>query len=317
VIAGPVIGGVVTQQLSWQWVFWSNVPVALLAMMAVLVVTPESRGERGSVDVAGTTLIAGAAFASVWGLTRGSVAGWTSAEIVGSLGAAALLAAAFARWQVRAERPMLSPQHFRSRQFRSGIAAAALLSAALYGSVFFMAQMLQISLGYDPIGAGLRLLPWTATLLIVAPLAGRLSDRIGVRPVMLAGLLAASGGFTWLAAALGPDVSYTLLLGPLIVIGIGVSASIPVSQVAVVGSVHSDEVGAAAGTVNVMQELGGALGVAVAVAVFLANGGYSDRAGTTAAISTAFVACAVLAALGVVAASLLPRPASDETLLSS
>ena len=188
------------------------------------------------------------------------------------------------------------------------LVAAALLSAALYGSVFFMAQMLQISLGHDPIGAGLRLLPWTATLLIVAPLAGRLSDRLGVRPVMLSGLVTASGGFAWLAATVEPDVSYARLLGPLIVIGLGMSASLPVSQAAVIGAVPSDEVGAAAGTVNVMQELGGSFGVAVAVAAFLANGGYTGRAGTTAAIGAAFIACAALAAVAVVAASALPRP---------
>ena len=99
VIAGPVVGGVVTQQLSWQWVFWINVPVGLSAIVFVLAVVPESRGERRSVDVAGTALVAGAAFASVWGLTRGNEAGWTSAEVLGSLIAAAALTAAFARWQ--------------------------------------------------------------------------------------------------------------------------------------------------------------------------------------------------------------------------
>ena len=276
VIAGPVVGGVVTQQLSWQWVFWINVPVGLSAIVFVLAVVPESRGERRSVDVTGTALVAGAAFASMWGLTRGNEAGWASAEVLGSLIAAAALTTAFARRQTRAARPMLTPRHFRSRQFRAGVVAAALLSAALYGSVFFMAQMLQISLGHDPIGAGLRLLPWTATLLLVAPLAGRLSDRLGVRPVMLSGLVTASGGFAWLAATVGPDVSYARLLGPLIVIGLGLSASLPVSQAAVIGSVPSDEVGAAAGTVNVLQELGGSFGVAVAVAAFLANGGYTE-----------------------------------------
>jgi MFS family permease len=125
---------------------------------------------------------------------------------------------------------------------------------------------------------------------------------------MLSGLVTASGGFAWLAATVEPDVSYAGLLGPLIVIGLGMSASLPVSQAAVIGAVPSDEVGAAAGTVNVMQELGGSFGVAVAVAAFLANGGYAGRAGTTAAIGAAFIACAALAAVAVVAASALPRP---------
>lgn len=311
VIAGPVVGGVVTQQLSWQWVFWINVPIGVLAIACVLAVVPETQGDARSIDLVGTALVATTAFAAVWGLTRGNDAGWTSAEVLGALVAAAVLTAGFVRWQALATRPMLSLRHFRSRQFRAGVIAAALLSAALYGSVFFMAQMLSISLGHDPIGAGLRLLPWTATLLIVAPLAGRVSDRLGARPVMLSGLVMASGGFGWLAVTVEPDVSYLRLLGPLVVIGLGMSASLPVSQAAVIGAVPADEVGAAAGTANVLQELGGSFGVAVAVAVFLANGGYADRAGTTEAISAVFIACAALAAVAGVAAAALPRTASS------
>jgi EmrB/QacA subfamily drug resistance transporter len=311
VIAGPVVGGVVTQQLSWQWVFWINVPIGLLAIACVLAVVPETQGEPRSVDVVGTVLVAATAFAAVWGLTRGNESGWASIEVLAALAAAAALAVAFGRWQASAPRPMLSPSHFRSRQFRAGVAAAALLSAALYGSVFFMAQMLQISLGLDPIGAGVRLLPWTATLLIVAPLAGKVSDRLGTRPVMLSGLVLASGGFAWLAVAVEPDVSYLRLLGPLVVIGLGMSAALPVSQAAVIGAVPADEVGAAAGTANVLQELGGSFGVAVAVAVFLADGGYADVASTTDAIGAAFLACAGLAAMAGFAAAALPRRASS------
>ncbi|HUF99783.1 MAG TPA: DHA2 family efflux MFS transporter permease subunit [Ilumatobacter sp.] len=307
VIAGPVVGGVVTQQLSWQWVFWINVPVGVLAIALVLAVVPESQGEARSVDAIGTLLVAGTVFAAVWGLTRGNDAGWGSAEVVGVLIATAVFGVGFVAWQIRAPRPMLSPQHFRSRQFCAGVVAAALLSAALYGSVFFMAQMLQISLGHDPIGAGLRLLPWTATRLIVAPLTGRLSDRLGVRPVMLTGLIVASTGFAWLAAAVDPDVSYRRVLGPLIVIGLGMSASLPVSQAAVIGAVPAGEVGAAAGTVNVLQELGGSVGVAVSVAVFVAHGGYTDRAGTTHAMGAVFLGCAALAAVAGVAAAALPQ----------
>lgn len=306
VIAGPVVGGVVTQQLSWQWVFWINVPIGLLAIACVLAVVPETQGERRSVDVVGTVLVAATAFAAVWGLTRGNEAGWASLEVLVALTGAAAFGVAFVRWQASTRRPMLSPGHFRSRQFRAGVTAAALLSAALYGSVFFMAQMLQISLGLDAIGAGVRLLPWTATLLVVAPLAGKVSDRLGARPVMLSGLVLACGGFVWLAVAVEPGGGYVQLLGPLVVIGLGMSASLPVSQAAVIGAVPADEVGAAAGTANVLQELGGSFGVAVAVAVFLDEGGYADVASTTDAISAAFLACAGMAAMAGIAAAVLP-----------
>ena len=181
---------------------------------------------------------------------------------------------------------------------------------ALDGLVFFMAQMLQITLGLDPIGAGVRLLPWTATLFIVAPLAGKVSDRLGARPVMVSGLIMASGGFAWLAVTVEPDISYSRLLGPLVVIGVGMSASLPVSQAAVIGAVPVDEVGAAAETANVLQELGGCFGVAVAVSVFLANGHYADVASTTDGIGAAFIACAALTAMAGLAAAALPRRTS-------
>lgn len=307
VIAGPVVGGLVTQHLTWQWVFWINIPIGLASIPMVRAFISESRGEPRPVDVPGTVLVAGAACAAVWGLTRGNEVGWTSTEVSAALATSAVLVAGFAIWQRRAPSPMLRPEHFRSRQFRSGVATAALLSAALYGSVFFMAQMLQVSLGNDPIGAGLRLLPWTATLLIVAPYAGTLSDRMGIRPVMLAGLVLASAGFTWLAAVITPAASYVDLLAPLIVIGVGMSAALPVSQAAVIGAVPSSDVGAAAGTTNVLQELGGAFGVAVSVAVFLDRGGHDTQSATTTAFAAAFSACALMAAGAALAAIAIPR----------
>jgi MFS family permease len=156
VIAGPVLGGVVAQYLTWEWVFWINVPIALAAVPLVRAVVSESHGPDTTLDGPGLLLVSGAAFGVVWGLVRGNDAGWSSPEILISLTAGGALAAAFVVWERRAAQPMLPLRFFRSRSFSVGAATAFLLAASLYGSVFFMAQFIQVTLGEDGLGAGLR-----------------------------------------------------------------------------------------------------------------------------------------------------------------
>ena len=157
----------------------------------------ESYGPRAALDLPGLALVTGAALGLVWGLVRGNAAGWGSAEVLGALRRPALvLLVAFVAWELRARAPMLPMRLFRSRAFSAGNAAIFCAVGALFCAVFFMAQFLQIGLGYDPLGAGLRLLPWTATLFFVAPLAGALADRFGERPFLVAGP-AAAGASGW------------------------------------------------------------------------------------------------------------------------
>ena len=172
----------------------------------------ESRGPDSSLDIPGLALVSGGALGLVWGLVRGNQAGWGSAEVLGALIAGGLLIAGFVAWERRAREPMVPPSLFRSRAFSAGNAAIFFVFAALFAAVFFYAQLLQIGLGYGPLAAGLRLMPWTATFLTVAPVAGALADRIGERPLMVTGLALQATGMAWLALIAEPGMSYAQML---------------------------------------------------------------------------------------------------------
>src|SRR4051794_20111305 len=257
VASGPVIGGAVAAGLSWQWIFWINVPIGLLAVPFVLARIPESTGSDDALDLPGLALITGAAVGIVWGLVRGNGAGWLSAEVVAALAAGAVLLAAFVGWEARARRPMLPLGLFRSRAFSAGNAAMFLTFASLFGAVFFVAQYLQNGLGYGPLDAGLRLLPWTATLFFVAPVAGALVDRFGERPFLVTGLGLQAAGMGWVALIAAPDLEYIRLVPPLMIAGCGISMALPAAQNAVVNAVAPEAIGKAAGTNSMLRELGG------------------------------------------------------------
>jgi len=244
-IAGPVVGGAIAQGIAWQWIFWINIPIGLIVIPLVPGRIRESFGPGTALDIPGLVLVTGAALGVVWGLMRGNSAGWTSQEVVAALGSGLLLAVAFVAWELRARAPMVPMRFFRSRAFSSGIAASFLFYAALYATLFFLPQFLQTAQGYGPLGAGLRLLPWTATLFLVAPLAGALVNRIGERPLIVGGLLLQAAGMAWLWLIAVPDVAYAMLVAPLIVAGAGVSMAMPAAQNAVLSSVAAHEIGQA------------------------------------------------------------------------
>jgi EmrB/QacA subfamily drug resistance transporter len=272
VASGPLIGGLVINGLSWHWIFWLNVPIGAVAAPLALLKMNEAHGGESRVDRLGLVLISGGSFALVWALVRGNDIGWSSLEILGSLLAGALLTAAFAVWQTRARAPMLAPELFRSRSFTAGNAAIFLTFASLFTGVFFFSQLLQIVLGYDALGAGLRLLPWTITFLTVAPVAGALADRIGERRLLSTGLVLQAVGLLWLAAIADTDLGYDQLIGPFVTAGIGISMAIPCAQNAVVGHVRDRDLGKAAGVNSMLRELGGVFGIAITVAVFSIDG---------------------------------------------
>jgi EmrB/QacA subfamily drug resistance transporter len=312
-IGGPVIGGAVAQGISWEWIFWVNVPIGLAALPLVLARIEESRGPDSSLDLRGFALITGGAFGLVWGLVRGNSAGWHSAEVVAALALGALLVLTFAAWELRAREPMLPMRFFRSRSFSAGNAATFFLFAALFGAVFFFAQFLQTALAYGPLDAGLRLLPWTATLFIVAPIAGALTDRIGERPLIVGGLALQAAGLGWIALLAAPNLDFAALVAPSIVTGIGTSMAIPATANAVVGAVATEAVGKAAGANGLLRELGGVFGVALAVTVFAAAGGYASPQAFTEGFAAATGAAAALATIGALAGLALPprRPAAQ------
>jgi EmrB/QacA subfamily drug resistance transporter len=304
-VAGPVLGGVVTQGLGWQWIFWINVPVALAAVPLVLRRIGAAKGTGGAVDLPGLALVTAAALGLVWGLVRGNTAGWGSAEVIGALAVGAGAAAAFAAWERRAARPMLPPRLFRSPAFSAGNTAIFMINASLSGVIFLMPQYEQVVAGQDPLGAGLRLLPWGIAPLLVGPRAGALADRVGERVLVVTGSLVQVAGVAWIAAVAGPGVSYLALVTPMIFIGIGFALSIPAATRSVTSTVPPGDIGTASAAFSTMRQLGGAFGVAVLGAAFAATGGYATSAAFSRGFTVALAVSAGLAVAGAAAGTVL------------
>jgi EmrB/QacA subfamily drug resistance transporter len=309
-IAGPIAGGAIAGGLPWQWIFWINLPVGFVAIPLVLRRIRESVGLVGGpgagLDIGGLVLVTGAALGVVWALMRGNSVGWASLEVVSSLAAGVVLAAIFVAWQLRARSPMVPMRLFRSRAFSSAIAASFLFYAAMYGTLFFLPQFLEVAQGHGPLGVGLRLLPWTATLFLFAPLGGGLVNRIGERPLVVVGLGLQAAGMAWIGLIAGPDLAYANLIVPLVMAGAGVSMAMPAAQNAVLSAVAAPEIGKASGIFNMSRFLGGVFGVAVQVAVFAATGGVGSPQQFSVGFVAAIAMAAVLSLLGAVAGLWLP-----------
>jgi len=324
-VAGPVLGGAVTQGLGWQWVFWINVPVALAAIPLVLGRLPEAHGPGGTVDLPGLVLVTAAALGLVWGLVRGNAAGWGSAETIGTLAAGAVAAAGFAAWQRRAPAPMLPPRLFGSRSFTAGNAAIFALNGSLTAAVFLMPQFQQVVAGQYPLVAGLRLLPWGIAPFLLAPRAGALADRIGERTLAASGLVLQAAGMAWIAAIATPSVGYLALIAPMSIIGAGFAIAIPAITRSVTSTTPPADIGTASGAYATMRQLGGAFGIAIAGAAFAASGGYYPPEAFSDGFATAYAAAAAMAGAGVLAAMALPgrmhhppqRPTSAQAPVTS
>jgi EmrB/QacA subfamily drug resistance transporter len=317
VLGGPVIGGAVTQGLAWQWVFWLNVPIGLAAIPLILNRVQESYGPRARLDVIGLALATASAFGIVWGLMRGNDAGWGSLEVIGSLAGGIALLVAFVSFERRTREPMLPMRLFQSRAFSAGSASNFLLSSALFGAVFFMAQFLQLSLGNGPLDSGLMLLPWTGCLFIVAPIAGGLVDRIGERPLIVLGLTLQAIGFGWIALIATAGLAYWELVSPLMLAGAGISMSIPGAQNAVVSAVGPADLGKASGTFSMMRQLGGVFGVALAVSVFSGAGSYASPQAFASGFSPALWVSAAFSLAGALVAIAIPaRRAARSTQIA-
>jgi EmrB/QacA subfamily drug resistance transporter len=311
-IVGPVLGGAIAEGAAWQWIFWLNIPIGLAVIVLARRRIPESFGPGTTIDVPGFVLVTGAAISLVWVLMRGNDAGWTSREVIAAAAAGLVLSVAFVTWELRASHPMVPMRFFRSRAFSSGIGASFLLYAGMYGVLFFLPQFLQSAQGHGPLATGLRLLPWTANLFAIAPIAGHLVDRIGARPLVVAGLVLQALGFAWIAVIATPDLPYAYLAVPLVLAGAGVSMAMPAVQNAILGSVAKAEVGQASGAFNMFRYLGGVSGIAIAVAVFDGTGGLSSAPAFNTGFAGAVAVSATLSLVGAVAGlwqPAQPRPA--------
>jgi EmrB/QacA subfamily drug resistance transporter len=304
---GPLVGGAVVEGVSWPWIFWLNVPIALVLTPFALTRTRESFGPRARLDLLGLTLVTSAAFGLVWGLVRGNSAGWASLEALTALIAGALLTVLFVIWELRAAEPMLPMRLFRSPAFSGGNAAIFMVWGSALGALFFMAQFLQSGLGFSPLVAGLGLMPWGATTVVVPRIVGALINRVGERAFIVGGLSLNATAMGWIALVADPDLAYWQLVAPQIISGAGVAMAIPASQSSVLTSVAPQFIGKASGTFATMRQLGGAFGVAVTVAVFAGAGSYVSPQAFVDGFAAAVVACAALSLAGALAGATLPR----------
>jgi EmrB/QacA subfamily drug resistance transporter len=316
VALGPVVGGGIVEGISWHWIFWLNVPIGVALVPLSLTRLSESFGPRADLDIVGLLLAGSGFFGITWGLVRANRLGWGSAQTVVALIIGGALVAGFLRWERRTATPMLSTALFGSRGFNAANGVSFFMYASLFGVLFLMMQFLQTALGYSPLAAGLRTLPWTAAPMVVAPIAGALADRFGGKPFMLVGLALQAVGLGWIAAIAAPGMSYTWLAVALAVAGVGISLCFPTVANAVVGSVPRSDVGIASGTNSALREIGGVLGVAVLATVFANSGDYVSASTFVDHFKDAVWVGAGFSALGIVAAAFLPgRPTAGPQLL--
>ena len=316
VASGPIVGGVVTEELGWHWIFWLNVPIGLVATTLAARLLPESHGAPERLDLVGVALVTAGVVALVWALVRANDVGWSSAEIISTLVAGCALLLALVWWEQRVREPMLPLRMFRSRAFAAGNLTTFLMSGATFAAAFLITQEFQFARGYSPVSTGLRLLPFFGTPMLVSPIAGALSDRIGRRPIMVTGLALQALGFAWVAERESLHTSWVELVVALLVAGIGVSMALPTVPTAVLSSVAGIEMGKASGINYMAQRFGAVFAIAIASAVFSAHGSLSDPAAVTAGFRPALWSCvlfATLAALTSVAISARSPRASDPT----
>ncbi len=307
VALGPLVGGALISGISWHWIFWINVPVGLVLIPLALTKLNESRGPSARLDLPGLALAGPGLLGITYATIRGQVLGWTSATIIGSFAVGVGFVVAFVAWELRAPAPMLPMRFFRSRTFAATNGLSFAMYAGVFGSIFLLAQFFQTTQGYTPLQAGLRTLPWTGMPMIVAPIAGIVSDRIGPQPLMAIGLTLQATAIAWLGAIITPSIAYGHLIVPFMLAGTGMALVFAPSANAVLSSVRAQQAGQASGATNAIRELGGVIGVAVLASVFSAHGSYISPQTYTAGLTAALPIGAVVLGVGAVLALLVPR----------
>ena len=275
---GPLLGGVITEHISWNWIFYVNVPIGVLAVIAAIVVVPESRdtSREQRLDLPGLVTSAVGLFALVYALIEAHSYGWTSARILGLFAIAVVALAAFVLLEIHQRVPMLDLSLFRNGTFAGANLVAILVTLAMFGIFVFFPIYMQTFRGWSPIQAGAALLPWTVMVVIFAPIAGKLSDRVGSRWLM-------AGGMTVVAicclllSTVTLHSSFWHMLPAFILGGLGMSFVMTPMSAAAMGAAPVDKAGVASGVLNTFRQVGVALGIGIMGAII------SNRAAAAAA----------------------------------
>ena len=281
VAAGPLVGGAVTQGISWHWIFWVNVPIGIVAVLASNARLAESTGPTAALDIPALALATSGIGVLIWGTVRASQVGWGSAETIGTLFGGTLLMGGFLAWERRAREPMIPLKLFRTTTFSAAITTQFFVAASIYPAAFLTAQFFQFALGDSPLGTGLRFLPWTATPLLVAPAAGALSDKVGARRLIVPGMLMQAVGFAWIVQLAKDHSGYASYVPPFVIAGVGISMAIACVAAAGLNALPPALLGKASGLMNTMQQFGAVVGIAVATVVFDAGGSLASPASVT------------------------------------
>jgi EmrB/QacA subfamily drug resistance transporter len=306
VALGPVVGGAVVEGVSWQAIFWLNVPVAVVALPLLLFAVRESRGTWQKLDLVGTAMLGGAVFLGIWGIVHGNDDGWTSPGVLVPLVVAGLLVPAYFAWARGRSYAVLPLRLFSSRGFSVANVVSLTFTIGMFGAVFLLSQYLQVVEGYSPLEAGIRTLPWTAAPMVVAPIAGALVNRTGVRALLLVGLTLQTASLVWFAWLAEHGSPYPSFVVPLAMAGIGMGLTFAPSATAVLQGLPDSDFAIASSSNSTVREFGVAFGIALLTAVFLGNGGQIAPHGYAGAIGPALLTGAAAVAVAVVAAVFAP-----------
>ncbi len=265
---GPITGGLLAEYAHWSWIFFINIPIGALAIVVARVVIKESKDTSAEqrLDLPGLLTSGGSLFALTYALIEANNKGWTSAEILGLFAASAVLLAAFILLELRQRVPMLDLSLFRNPTFAGANSTMLLVALSMFGVFFFVSLFIQNILGYSPVRAGAAFLPMTLCIILFAPVAGKLSDRIGSRWLMGGGMVLVSLSLVFFSL-LDANSSFWNLLPALLVGGVGMAMAMTPTTSAAMGSVAVDKAGVGSAVLNSMRQVGGSLGVAIMGAI--------------------------------------------------